>query len=82
MSDLSEPEKSDNVSDEPSPLPLAPMPALARLKSDPDDQQEENENEEEPQSPQPDNQTLLRLLEENEKVRFLFFIPIVFLNFI
>lgn len=43
------------------------LPPLARLKSDPEDQQDENESEEEPGTP-PDNQTLLRLLEENEKV--------------
>lgn len=40
---------------------------MTRLTSDPDDQQEDTEEEE--QSSQPDNQTLLRLLEENEKVR-------------
>lgn len=49
-------------------MPLA-VPPLARLKSEPDDAQEENEVEEE-STPPPDNQTLLRLLEENEKVKF------------
>lgn len=69
---LTEPERADSIVEEPSPLPLTPLPPLARLKSDPDDLQEENDTEEEP-SPPPDNQTLMRLLEENEKV----FIPII-----
>lgn len=68
MSGLSEPERSDSVIEEPSPLPFTPtLPQLARLKSDPEDQQEDGDAEEE-QSLQPDNQTLLRLLDENEKV--------------
>lgn len=71
VSGLTEPERSDSVSEEPSPLPLTPLPPLARLKSDPDDQQEEND-EEEQSSPQPDNQTLLRLLQENEKITHMF----------
>lgn len=54
----------------PTPIPLHAIPPLARLRSDPDDQQDENETEEEP-TPPPDNQTLLRLLEENEKVGLL-----------
>lgn len=54
--------------EEHTPLPMEPLPQLSRLKSDPDDQQDENETEEEQQAP-PDNQTLLRLLPENEKVR-------------
>jgi hypothetical protein len=68
---LTEPERADSIVDEPSPLPLTPLPPLARLKSDPDDQQEENDAEEEP-SPPPDNQTLMRLLEENEKISYMF----------
>lgn len=59
--------REDSLSDEPSPLPLTAIPPLARLKSEPDDQQDENE-EEDSISP-PDNQTLLRLLEEHEKVQ-------------
>lgn len=70
VSGLTEPERSESISEEPSPLPLAAMPTLARLKSDPEDQQDENETEEE-QTPPPDNQTLLRLLEENEKVNLI-----------
>lgn len=62
---ITEPERSDAVADDPTPLPLDPLPQLSRLKSDPDDQQDENETEEE--QPPPDNQTLLRLLPENEK---------------
>lgn len=70
VSGLAEPERADSICEETSPMPLAPLPPLARLKSDPnDDQQEENETEEEQQLP-PDNQTLLRLLEQNEKVLF------------
>ncbi|XP_044260057.1 WD repeat and FYVE domain-containing protein 3 isoform X2 [Tribolium madens] len=68
---LTEPERADSIVDEPSPLPLTPLPPLARLKSDPDDQQEENDIEEEPSAP-PDNQTLMRLLEENEKISHMF----------
>nr|XP_008195320.1 PREDICTED: WD repeat and FYVE domain-containing protein 3 isoform X2 [Tribolium castaneum] len=68
---LTEPERADSIVDEPSPLPLTPLPPLARLKSDPDDQQEENDVEEEPSAP-PDNQTLMRLLEENEKISHMF----------
>lgn len=69
---LVEPERSDSITEEPSPLPMTPIPALARLKSDPQDEQlEENDNEEESSSP-PDNQTLMRLLEENEKITYMF----------
>ncbi|KAJ8919114.1 hypothetical protein NQ315_012099 [Exocentrus adspersus] len=69
---LSEPERSDSVIEEPSPLPFNPaLPQLARLKSDPEDQQEDGDTEEE-QAPQPDNQTLLRLLDENEKITYMF----------
>lgn len=51
-------------------MPFTPtLPQLARLKSDPEDQQEDGDAEEE-QSTQPDNQTLLRLLDENEKVNY------------
>lgn len=57
----------DNICEDTSPMPLVPLPSLSRLKSDPDDQQDDNENEEEQELP-PDNQTLLRLLEEKEKV--------------
>nr|XP_022909115.1 WD repeat and FYVE domain-containing protein 3 [Onthophagus taurus] len=64
-------DRIDSISEESSPMPLVPLPALSRLKSDPDDQQDENESEEEPQPP-PDNQTLLRLLEENEKITYMF----------
>ncbi|KAK9687952.1 FYVE zinc finger [Popillia japonica] len=72
VSGLAELERTDSICEETSPMPLAPLPPLARLKSDPnDDQQEENETEEEHQPP-PDNQTLLRLLEENEKITFMF----------
>ncbi|XP_018577977.1 WD repeat and FYVE domain-containing protein 3 [Anoplophora glabripennis] len=72
VSGLSEPERSDSVIEEPTPLPFTPtLPQLARLKSDPEDQQEDGDAEEE-QSPQPDNQTLLRLLDENEKITYMF----------
>lgn len=66
---LTEPEKVDTIVEEhhPTPIPLHAIPPLARLRSDPEDQQDENETEEET-TPPPDNQTLLRLLEENEKV--------------
>lgn len=67
VSGITEPERSDSVLDEPSQQPYSPtLPQLTRLRSDPEDQQEDIEEEE--QSSQPDNQTLLRLLEENEKV--------------
>ncbi|CAH0558995.1 unnamed protein product [Brassicogethes aeneus] len=65
-------ERSDSIADEPSPLPITALPSLARLKSEPEDQQEENDVEEEQQTPQPDNQTLLRLLEDNEKITYMF----------
>lgn len=67
VSDFTEPERHDSITEEMVPVPLAPLPNLARLKSEPDDTQDENEQEEEP-SPPPDNQTLLRLLQDNEKV--------------
>lgn len=68
VSGITEPERTDSVPEEPSQQPYSPtLPQLTRLKSDPDDQQEDTE-EEDQQSSQPDNQTLLRLLEENEKV--------------
>lgn len=67
VSGITEPERSDSVPDEPSQQPYSPsLPQLTRLRSDPEDQQEDGEEEE--QSSQPDNQTLLRLLDENEKV--------------
>lgn len=72
VSSLAEPERSESISEEPSPLPLTAMPALTRLKSDPDDQNDDAEAEEEQQTSQPDNQTLLRLLEENEKITYMF----------
>ncbi|KAJ8966192.1 hypothetical protein NQ317_015412 [Molorchus minor] len=72
VSGITEPERSDSIIDEPSPLPFTPpLPQLARLKSDPEDQQEDADTEEESPS-QPDNQTLMRLLEENEKVTYMF----------
>lgn len=65
---MMETERSDSVVEEPSPLPFAPaLSQLARLRSDPEDQQEEGDGEDE-HSVQPDNQTLMRLLEANEKV--------------
>lgn len=67
VSGITEPERSDSVPEETTHQPYSPtLPQLTRLRSDPEDQQEDVE-EEEP-STQPDNQTLLRLLEENEKV--------------
>ncbi|XP_060523655.1 WD repeat and FYVE domain-containing protein 3 [Cylas formicarius] len=66
------PERSDSVTDEPSPLPYTALPHLARLTSDNEDQPEENDNEEEQPSTPPDNQTLLRLLEHNEKISYMF----------
>ncbi|XP_074041175.1 WD repeat and FYVE domain containing 3 bchs isoform X2 [Leptinotarsa decemlineata] len=72
VSGMMETERSDSVIEEPSPVPYTPaLPQLARLRSDPEDQQEDIDLEEEP-SPQPDNQTLLRLLEENEKITYMF----------
>lgn len=67
VSDLTELERNDSITEDMMPVPMAPLPNLARLKSEPDDTQDENEQEEEP-APPPDNQTLLRLLQENEKV--------------
>lgn len=68
VSGLTEPEKHESIPEEQPPLvPLHAIPPLARLRSDPDDVQDENEPEEEPPPP-PDNQTLLRIVEENEKV--------------
>ncbi|XP_018321850.1 WD repeat and FYVE domain-containing protein 3 [Agrilus planipennis] len=55
------------TSEEPSLM----LPSLTRLKSEPDDPADENETEEEHALP-PDNQTLLRLLQENEKITFMF----------
>lgn len=52
----------------PSPLPLTALPPLTRLKSEPEEGQDDNDTEEEQPSVAPDNQTLMRLLEENEKV--------------
>lgn len=69
---LTEPERSESINEDPTPLPLEALPHLARLKSDPDDQQDENETEEEQQTLPPDNQTLLRLLQENEKVKLFY----------
>ncbi|XP_050299394.1 WD repeat and FYVE domain-containing protein 3 [Anthonomus grandis grandis] len=73
---LEPPERSDSVnaaSEELSPMPYAALPHLTRLTSDTtDDLQEENDNEEEQPSPPPDNQTLLRLLEHNEKITYMF----------
>ncbi|CAG9840042.1 unnamed protein product [Diabrotica balteata] len=72
VSGMMEPERSDSVVEEPSPLPFAPaLSQLARLRSDPDDLQEEADGEEESSS-QPDNQTLMRLLEANEKITYMF----------
>ncbi|CAH1111054.1 unnamed protein product [Psylliodes chrysocephalus] len=72
MSGMMETERSDSVVEEPSPLPFAPaLSQLARLRSDPEDQQEEGDGEDE-HSVQPDNQTLMRLLEANEKITFMF----------
>ncbi|KAF5299222.1 hypothetical protein FQA39_LY02395 [Lamprigera yunnana] len=62
--------REDSLSEELSPLPLT-VPPLTRIKSEPDDTQEEAENEEE-STPPPDNQTLLRLLEEHEKITYMF----------
>lgn len=69
---LEPPERTDSISEELSPMPYAALPHLTRLTSDPEDLQEENDNEEEQPSPPPDNQTLLRLLEHNEKVSYMF----------
>ncbi|XP_044743172.1 WD repeat and FYVE domain-containing protein 3 isoform X2 [Chrysoperla carnea] len=55
----------------PTPTPFPTSIALARLKSEPDDVPDEGDTEEE-SVPVPDNQTLLRLLEENEKVSHMF----------
>ncbi|XP_056639814.1 WD repeat and FYVE domain-containing protein 3 isoform X1 [Diorhabda sublineata] len=72
VSGIMEPERSDSVVDEPSPLPYTPaLSQLARLRSDVEDQAEEGEGEDESSS-QPDNQTLMRLLEANEKVTYMF----------
>lgn len=69
VSGITEPDRSESVTEEQSQQPYSPtLPQLTRLRSDPEDQQEDAEEEE--QSSQPDNQTLLRLLEENEKVTF------------
>lgn len=72
---LTEPDKVDAITEEhhPTPIPFHAIPPLARLRSDPEDQQDENEAEEEQSAP-PDNQTLLRLLEENEKVSYRFLV--------
>lgn len=72
VSGLVEPERSDSIGDEPSPMHLAPVPTLARLKSEPEDPQDDTEIEEEQQITPPDNQTLLRLLQENEKITYMF----------
>ncbi|XP_044762510.1 WD repeat and FYVE domain-containing protein 3 [Coccinella septempunctata] len=74
ISGLSEPERSDSLIEEPSPspLPLTALPSLTRLKSDPEEGQDDNDNEEELPSIAPDNQTLMRLLEENEKITYMF----------
>ncbi|XP_019753468.2 WD repeat and FYVE domain-containing protein 3 isoform X1 [Dendroctonus ponderosae] len=69
---LEPPERTDSISEELSPMPYVALPHLTRLTSDPEDLQEENDNEEDQPSPPPDNQTLLRLLEHNEKVSFMF----------
>lgn len=53
-------------------MPYAALPHLTRLTSDPEDQQEDADAEEEQPTPPPDNQTLLRLLEQNEKVSYMF----------
>jgi len=46
--------------------------ALNRTVSDPEDVAEDNELDTAPEeTPQPDNQTLIRLLDNNEKVRYL-----------
>ncbi|CAH1175861.1 unnamed protein product [Phaedon cochleariae] len=72
VSGIMEPERSDSVIEEPSPLPYTPaLPQLTRLRSDPEVEQEDTDVEEET-TPQPDNQTLLRLLEENEKITYMF----------
>ncbi|CAG9764999.1 unnamed protein product [Ceutorhynchus assimilis] len=68
---LEPPERTESVSEELSPMPYAALPHLTRLTSDQEDQQEDNDVEEEP-SPPPDNQTLLRLLEQNEKISYMF----------
>lgn len=65
-------ERLPSASDETGPLPLAPLPSLTRLKSEPDDPQDEIEPEEMEPPPPTDNQTLLRLLEENEKISHMF----------
>ncbi|KAK9884773.1 hypothetical protein WA026_009003 [Henosepilachna vigintioctopunctata] len=74
ISGLSEPERSDSVIEEPSPspIPLTTLPPLSRLKSEPEEGQDENDVEEEQPTTAPDNQTLMRLLEENEKVTYMF----------
>ncbi|XP_066149954.1 WD repeat and FYVE domain-containing protein 3 [Euwallacea fornicatus] len=66
------PERTDSISEELSPMPYAALPHLTRLTSDPEDLQEEVDNEEEQPTPPPDNQTLLRLLEHNEKISYMF----------
>ncbi|CAG9859319.1 unnamed protein product [Phyllotreta striolata] len=72
VSNLMELERSESIVEEPSPQPFAPaISHLARLRSDPEDQQEETEGEDE-HSLQPDNQTLMRLLEANEKITYMF----------
>lgn len=65
-------ERTDSISEELSPMPYAALPHLTRLTSDPEDQQEDADTEEEQPTPPPDNQTLLRLLEQNEKVSYMF----------
>ncbi|XP_017775866.1 PREDICTED: WD repeat and FYVE domain-containing protein 3 isoform X2 [Nicrophorus vespilloides] len=72
VSGLSDLERADSICEEASPIPtMQTLPHLARLKSDPDDQQDDAETEEE-QQPPPDIQTVLRLLEENEKISYMF----------
>nr|CAI5836643.1 unnamed protein product [Callosobruchus analis] len=64
--------EKETVVDEPSPLPFNPaLPQLTRIRSDPEDQQEDGDAEDE-QASQPDNQTLMRLLEQNEKITYMF----------
>ncbi|KAL1508880.1 hypothetical protein ABEB36_003702 [Hypothenemus hampei] len=69
---LEPPERADSVTEDLSPMPYVALPHLTRLTSDPDEQLEDNDVEEEQPSPPPDNQTLLRLLEQNEKVSYMF----------
>jgi hypothetical protein len=55
--------------------PMVPC-TLERHASEPDEAPEDNEQEEENNQAVPDNQTLLRLLEEHEKVSVLYIINI------